>query len=163
MKNIITLLFIMTFISTSAQDGKATTQKKTFSRSTRIQTIIDAQPETIWALLTDAAHYPSWNSTIISIDGTIAKGEKIKLKSTLDSSRTFNLKVKEMQKHEKLIWGDAMGKRIYTLTKVKNGTLFSMKEKIGGPLFPLFAKKIPPFDASFEQFTADLKKAAERK
>jgi len=37
-----------------------------------------------------------------------------------------------------------------------------MREKIGGPMFPLFAKMIPPFDASFEQFAADLKAEAEK-
>ena len=55
-----------------------------------------------------------------------------------------------------------MGDRIYTLTK--NGdkpVLFSITEKIGGPLFPLFAGMIPSFDQSFEQFTNDLKKEAE--
>ena len=36
-----------------------------------------------------------------------------------------------------------------------------MSEKIGGPVFPLFAKMIPPFDRSFEQFASDLKKEAE--
>jgi len=36
-----------------------------------------------------------------------------------------------------------------------------MREKIGGPLFPLFAKMIPPFDDSFDQFAADLKEEAE--
>jgi hypothetical protein len=36
-----------------------------------------------------------------------------------------------------------------------------MTEKIGGSIFPLFARFIPPFDVSFEQFAADLKKEAE--
>jgi hypothetical protein len=36
-----------------------------------------------------------------------------------------------------------------------------MTEKIGGPLFPLFASSIPSFDASFERFAADLKREAE--
>ena len=36
-----------------------------------------------------------------------------------------------------------------------------MNEKIGGPLFPLFAKMIPSFDQSFEQFASDLKKESE--
>jgi hypothetical protein len=36
-----------------------------------------------------------------------------------------------------------------------------MTEKIGGPLFPLFAGYIPPFDESFERFAADLKKESE--
>jgi hypothetical protein len=37
-----------------------------------------------------------------------------------------------------------------------------MAEKIGGPVFPLFANKIPSFDASFTRFAADLKAAAEK-
>lgn len=36
-----------------------------------------------------------------------------------------------------------------------------MNEKIGGPMFPLFAKMIPPFDQAFEQFANDLKNEAE--
>ena len=36
-----------------------------------------------------------------------------------------------------------------------------MNEIIGGPVFPLFAKMIPPFDESFEQFASDLKSEAE--
>ena len=37
-----------------------------------------------------------------------------------------------------------------------------MTEKIGKPLFPLFAKMIPAFDESFEKFANDLKKEAEK-
>ena len=56
-----------------------------------------------------------------------------------------------------------MGTRIYTLTpNSENGTRFTMSEKIGGPIFPLFAKMIPPFDEAFEQFVADLKSEAEK-
>jgi len=63
-----------------------------------------------------------------------------------------------------LVWGDAMGKREYKLTPNSNGqTNFAMREKIGGPLFPLFAKMIPPFDESFEKFANDLKEEAENK
>lgn len=145
------------------QNGKAITIKKTFSRETSLNIEINAQPSIVWTLLTNASGYTRWNSTIISIDGNIAPGENIHLKSTLDPKRIFKLKVKEFNQENKLVWGDAMGNRIYTLKKKGNGaTLFSMTEKIGGPLFPLFAKMIPPFDNSFEQFAADLKKEAEK-
>ncbi len=145
-----------------AQNGKASTLKKTFSRQTSVSIQIKADPSIIWTLLTNASDFARWNSTVISIEGNIAAGEKINLKSTLDHKRIFKLKVKECKPETKLIWGDAMGNRIYTLDKKENGvTLFSMTEKIGGPLFPLFAKMIPPFDKSFEQFSADLKKEAE--
>lgn len=152
---------LMASLPTSAQNGKATTVKKTFNRTTTISQLIQADASTVWLLLTNAADFSRWNSTIVSIDGEIKPGEKIKLKSTLDPSRTFKLKVKEMIPDQKLVWGDAMGKRTYSLEQKGEGTLFTMSEKIGGLMFPLFANKIPSFDESFEQFAADLKKEAE--
>jgi uncharacterized protein YndB with AHSA1/START domain len=151
----------MTTSSAMAQRGKATTEKKIFSRTTTISQTINADPSIVWALLTNASDFSRWNSTIVSIEGEIQKGEKIKLKSALDPNRTFKLKVKEMHPVQRLVWGDAMGQRTYTLEKKGDSTLFSMTEKIGGFMFPLFANKIPSFDKSFEQFTADLKKEAE--
>jgi uncharacterized protein YndB with AHSA1/START domain len=157
---IFTLMAISTFAT--AQSTPATTQRKTFSRSTTVQTIIKADPTIVWALLTNAADFKRWNSTVVSIEGEIAPGEKIRLKSTLDPKRTFKLKVKTFDPEKKLVWGDAMGQRTYLIQSNGNGTLtFTMTEKIGGPIFPLFANKIPSFDASFDQFAADLKKEAE--
>ena len=156
-----TLLLLMSTFTTMAQNGTATTEKKTFSRTTTITQTINAEPAVVWSLLTNAKEYPSWNSTVISIEGEIQNGEKIKLKSTLDPSRTFKLKVKEFIPEQTLVWGDAMGKREYSLQKTSEGTQFTMTEKIGGFMFPLFANKIPSFDKSFEDATADLKKAAE--
>lgn len=145
-----------------ASNGKAVTIKKTFSRETEVSIDIQADKSILWALLTNANDYPPWNTTIISIDGNIAQSEKIKLKSTLDPKREFKLSVKEFEPDNRLVWGDAMGKRIYTLKTIGNElTNFSMSEKIGGPMFPLFSKMIPPFDQSFEQFANDLKKEAE--
>ena len=152
----------MTSLTASAQNDRATTIKKTFSRTTSINTDIKVDVSIVWALLTNAHDFARWNSTIVSIEGDIKDGEKIKLKSTLDPKRTFKLKIKEFIPDKKLVWGDALGKRTYTLKKSNDGvTNFNMTEKIGGLFFPLFAKKIPSFDESFEQFAADLKKEAE--
>lgn len=151
----------MTLNVSNAQIGEATTEKRTFSRTTTVTQQINADPSKVWELLTNASEYPNWNSTIISINGKIAPGEKIELKSTLDSTRTFKLKVKEFEPNQRLVWGDAMGSRIFTLEKNAEGVMFTMSEKIGGPIFPLFANKIPSFDESFTAFASDLKKAAE--
>jgi uncharacterized protein YndB with AHSA1/START domain len=149
----------MTAISSN---GKAVTTKKTFSRETAISIDIQADKSIIWALLTNANDFPRWNSTILSIAGTIALGEKIKLKAKLDPKREFKLKVKEFEPDNRLVWGDAMGNRVYTLKSIGNNlTNFTMIEKIGGPLFPLFAKMVPPFDEAFEQYAKDLKNEAE--
>ncbi len=149
----------MTNVSTM---GKATTIKKTFSRETTIRQIIQSDASIIWSLLTNAADFARWNSTIISIEGDIELGKKIKLKSVLDPKRTFKLKIKTLISEQQLVWGDAMGNRTYTLQSTDNGqVLFEMTEKIGGLMFPLFASQIPSFDASFEQFASDLKQEAE--
>lgn len=144
------------------QDGKAVTTKTMFSRETAVRTTIYADPSIIWSLLTNAADFPRWNSTIISLVGDVRPGQTLKLKSTLDEKRTFTLKVKEMELGRRLVWGDSQGSRTYTLEKgAGSAVVFTMREKIGGPFFPLFARFIPPFDQSFEQFAADLKKEAE--
>jgi len=145
-----------------SRNGKAVTTKKTFSRETSVSATIFADAAIVWALLTHASDFPRWNSTVTSVKGEIREGGAIELKSTLDEKRTFKLKVKEFVPQKRLVWGDAMGNRVYTLVKGEGGSVFfSMTEKIGGPLFPLFAGSIPSFDASFEQFATDLKKEAE--
>ncbi|NND08998.1 MAG: SRPBCC domain-containing protein [Saprospiraceae bacterium] len=152
----------MTSMTYGQPDGKATTIRKTFSRTTAVSIGINADRAIVWALLTNAADYARWNSTIISIEGDIMADAKIKLKSTLDPSRTFKLHIKEMMPEEKLMWGDSMGQRTFSLNKGSvNGVTFTMHEKIGGLMFPLFANKIPSFDASFEAFARDLKSEAE--
>lgn len=149
-------------MATASPKGKALTIRKPFSRETAVSIDIQSEKSIVWALLTNAGDFERWNSTIISIQGTIAPGEKIKLKSILDPKREFKLKVKEFEPENRLVWGDAMGIRTYTLKSMNKGwTNFSMTEKIAGPLFPLFAKMIPPFDQAFEQFAIDLKAEAE--
>lgn len=144
------------------QNGTARTVKKLFSRQTAVAIDIEADPSIIWTLLTQASDVPRWNSTIVSMEGDIALGEKVRLVSTLDPKRTFNLKIKELEPESRMVWGDGMGKRVFTLEPLGEGkTRFSMSEKIGGPLFPLFSGMIPSFDEAFEAYAADLKKEAE--
>jgi len=147
---------------TITSNGKAATEKKTFSRETAVSIDIQADKSIIWTLLTQASDFARWNSTIISITGIIAPGETIRLTSKLDPKRVFKLRIVEFESERKLVWGDAMGKRVYTLNTIGNNlTNFTMREKIGGPLFPLFAKMIPSFDQAFEAFARDLKNEAE--
>lgn len=146
----------------SAQDGKAVTIRETFSRETSVSIRIAADAEIVWKLLTNAEDFSRWNSTIISIGGTIKVGEKIKLKAKIAEDRTFKIKVKEYQTNERMVWGDGKGQRVFTTTKNIDGSLtFKMHEKMGGLMFPMYAKHIPSFDEPFEAFAADLKKEAE--
>jgi uncharacterized protein YndB with AHSA1/START domain len=141
---------------------RANTVKTTFSRETSVAVEIKADPAIIWALLTNAADYTRWNTTIVSLEGEIKLDNVIKLRSTLDPKRTFKLKIKEMDSENRMVWGDSQGNRIYTLSNQGNGIVrVSMTEKIGGLMFPLYAKYIPPFDQAFEQFVTDLKRESE--
>jgi len=161
MRFILTILLIMTTPLTTAQSGKASTEKKTFSRETTVSIDINANSSIVWALLTNASDFPRWNSTIVSVEGEITMNEKIKLKSTLDEKRTFKLKIKDFEPEKRMVWGNGKGNRVYSITQNGDGVTFTMTEKIGGLMFPMYAKYIPPFDESFEQFAVDLKKEAE--
>jgi uncharacterized protein YndB with AHSA1/START domain len=46
---------------------------KAFSTTTEI----NAAPETIWRILTDAPKYPEWDPGMIRIEGSIAPGQPI--------------------------------------------------------------------------------------
>ena len=141
---------------------KAHTIKKLFSRETTVSTLINAEPEKIWNILVDVGSYKNWNSTIISIEGEIKEGGEIKIVPAINPNRTFKLKIKAFEPYTKMVSGDAMGSRTFLLEKVSGGTQFTMTEKIGGPLFPLFAKMIPPFDDAFDAYARDLKAEAEK-
>jgi uncharacterized protein YndB with AHSA1/START domain len=140
----------------------ATTTRRFFSRETRVSVDIAATADRVWTLLTDVSGMPRWNSTIVSLAGEIKPGGRVALVSTLDPKRTFKLAVKVFEPGRRLAWGDAMGTRTCEITpRAGAGVTVTIHEKIGGPVFPLFAHMIPSFDAAFDQFAADLKRAAE--
>ena len=129
---------------------------------------IDADPEKVFALLTDAKSYASWNPAVLSLAGTIAPGEKIRLVSVVNPKRTFTLTVTEVDCPSRMVWADGMplglfkGVRTYSLRPVAGGrTEFTMAEVFSGPLAPLITKAIPDMTESFEMFADGLKSAAE--
>ncbi|MGH1343210.1 MAG: SRPBCC family protein [Nannocystales bacterium] len=135
-------------------------------RETRVGVHIDAPPAAVWAVLTDGPAYPSWNSTVTSLEGTIAPGEEIKLKVKLDPKRTFNLEVSTFEAPTRLVWqdGNAMfkGVRTFTLTALPDGsTDVTMAEVMTGSMMGMIAKKLPDFRPDFDTFMRDLKATVE--
>ncbi|MEM7273991.1 MAG: SRPBCC domain-containing protein [Actinomycetota bacterium] len=132
-----------------------------------IEEKINAPVETVWALLGDASTWKSWNPTIISIDGTIAVGQKVALVSTLNPKRTFKLSVTEVAPNQRMVWSDGMplglfkGERTYTVAEQDGTTIFTMTEEYTGLLAGLITKSIPDMTDSFAEFAAGLKEAAE--
>lgn len=128
---------------------------------------INAPAERVWALLTDASSYTTWNPTIVSLDGSIAEGNTIDLVSTLNPKRTFKLKVSDVEAPRSMVWSDGMplglfkGVRTFTLDEADGATTFSMEEVHSGLLEPLISKSIPDMTESFEEFADGLKQAAD--
>ena len=137
---------------------------KSFSTSA----LIDALPETIWAILTDGSQWPAWNPTVIKVEGTIALGEQITVLAKVNPDQGFALTVSEFVPSESMVWSSAMplglfkGERTYQLTKQPDGMVeFAMQEVFSGLLSPLITRSIPDLQPSFDEFAAALKKRAE--
>lgn len=137
---------------------------KRFAASTTIQ----ARPETIWGVLTDAAGYPGWNSTIAKIDGRIAAGETVTVHAKASPGRAFPVRITEFAPPDSMVWAGGMplglftGTRRFTLTPVGDGRVeFAMREDYKGMLARLITHSIPDLQPAFEAFAADLKHRAE--
>lgn len=133
----------------------------------RVGINVAASPDVIWALLTDAERYPAWNSTVTSIEGTIAEGESIDLVAQIDPKRTFTLEISEFEPGRKLVWQDGgrsfKGVRTFTLIPREDGTTdFTMREVFTGTMMGMIEGSLPDFRPSFNQFAADLKAEAEQ-
>ena len=128
---------------------------------------IDAPPERVWALLTNAAGYGRWNKAVLSIDGTIAPGNTISLVSIANPKRAFKLMVTLMTAPNQMIWADAMplglfsGVRTFRTDPREGVTHFEMTEVYSGLLAGLFTRAIPDLTESFNVFADSLKAAAE--
>jgi hypothetical protein len=128
---------------------------------------IDAPPEDVWAILTDAPAYAQWDSGVQKVDGRIAPGEKIKVVSEANPGRAFPVKVSEFEPARRMVWSGGMplglfkGVRTFTLTPEGSATRFDMREEYSGPLLPMIWKSMPDLGPSFEQFARGLKATAE--
>src|SRR5438128_682163 len=84
---------------------KATKSASTFRMECGIAINIRAPASKIWGLLTNAKDFPRWNTTVTSIDGEIALGNKLKLRVPI-SERTFTPKVSELDEAKRMVWSD---------------------------------------------------------
>jgi hypothetical protein len=147
---------------------KAIKTRSTFRMSYSVRCAIQASPERIFALLTDAEGFPRWNSTVTRIDGPIALGQKLKIQVPLAPGRTFQPRVTRLVKDREMEWSDGMapmfrGVRTFTLTPTGPGvTEFEMTEAFSGLMLPLIKGSLPDFGPAFETYAADLRRAAEK-
>jgi hypothetical protein len=133
------------------------------------RTTIHATPESIWRILTDAAGFPSWNTTVVRVDGRIALGEKVTVHVNAAPGRAFPVKVVVFDAPKRMVWRGGMplglfqGERVYELRSVSAGDVeFVMREEYSGLMAPLITKSIPNLQPAFDEFAACLKARAER-
>jgi hypothetical protein len=130
---------------------------------------IHAPATVVWALLTHAAGYPRWNSTIEKIEGRIAIGERVTLHTRPSAGRAFKLRVSAFEPPARMVWTGGMPLGLFTGTRTfmlapsaDGGTTFTMQEEFAGLLAGLITRSIPDLQPMFDRFAANLKQAAEQ-
>ena len=129
---------------------------------------IQASPEVIWQILTDAPNYPLWDPWAIRIEGTIAPGQTVKAYTKLAPDRAFPAKVTEFVPGAKMVWTGGMplglfrGVRTFRLTPQPDGRVeVTVGEEFSGLLLPLFKRTLPDMTEPFQDFVNGLKARAE--
>jgi hypothetical protein len=129
---------------------------------------IAATAETVWAVLSDGANWPSWDSGVDDVEGRIALGETIKIRSQAAPGRAFPVKVTRFEPSVQLQFSGGMpfglfrGVRTYDLSPDGNGgSAFHVREEYTGPLLPLIWRSMPDLGPSFDKFARGLKARVE--
>ncbi|MCU1476263.1 MAG: hypothetical protein JWQ64_956 [Subtercola sp.] len=132
------------------------------------ETSIEATPSDVWAVLTDAAAWPTWDSGVDAVDGRIQLDEKLTIRSHVAPERAFPVKVTELDAPQAMTFTGGMplglfkGVRRYSLTGNDDGsTHFRMREEYTGVMLGMIWKSIPDLSGSFSQFADGLKKRVE--
>lgn len=129
---------------------------------------INATPDHIWNILTDAQGMTEWDSGVVSVEGSIAAGEKIKVTSEASPGRAFPVTVTNFEPGKTMTWSGGMpmglfkGVRTFHLTPTPAGAVdFQMREEYSGLMLPLMWRMMPDLQPSFDKFAAGLKAKAE--
>jgi hypothetical protein len=141
--------------------------RTTFRLAITVTKSIEAPNTTVWNLLTDLRAQSIWNSTLTSIEGKVALGERVSFRVPDAPGQTFNPKVVAYDDLTSMVWRLnrwplLVGDRTFRVTPGPNGsTEFTIDELMQGLLLPLIAKSLPDLGAMFERTATDLKAAAE--
>lgn len=148
---------------------QSTRKKETFLMQYSVVVDIQADAETVWNYLTNAAAYPDWNSTVNRIEGKITLGGKIKVFAAISPDRAFPVTVATLEPSKKMVWSGGMplglfrAERTFELSNLgTGGTQLKMWEDFSGLLLPLFGGTIPDLRPAFDDFAKDLKAVAEK-
>jgi hypothetical protein len=140
--------------------------RTTFRLAVTVTKSIAASDRTLWNLLADVHAQSEWNSTVTSIEGTIALGGRVSFKVPEAPRQTFSPKVVVYDEPKSMVWRLnrwplLVSDRTYRLSPGPQGfTELTISEVFHGLLLPLIAKSLPDFGAMFERTATDLQAAA---
>ena len=140
----------------------ATIDSSPFTLAYSVEREIPAPVSDVWARLTASDSFPQWNSTVTSIEGTIALGERLTVRVPI-STRAFRPRVVEFDRERRMVWQDGTapmfeGRRTFSLSASSDAsTTFTMVERFRGLMLPLIARSLPDFAPVFDQYADDLK------
>jgi hypothetical protein len=129
---------------------------------------IVGSPDAVWSVLADGAAWPSWESGVDAVEGSIEPGQTIKIRSQAAPGRAFPVKVTRFEPPAHLRFSGGMplglfrGVRTYEVSPGADGQVtFRMREEYTGPLLPLIWRSMPDLGPSFQQFAQGLKQRVE--
>jgi hypothetical protein len=130
---------------------------------------ISAPPAEVWAVLTDLGSYHEWNPLFVEADGTVAEGQRIRLRSKHPANgRLMTVKpvITAARPGTVLRWASGLpgiigGEHGFTLTPAGSGTRLVQSESFKGLLTKFPGKTFANAEASFQALNEALKKRAE--
>ncbi|MER5885299.1 SRPBCC domain-containing protein [Streptomyces sp. NPDC001941] len=132
---------------------------------------IDATPQTVWEVLSDLSGYQDWNPFIREAQGTVAPGERLRLKLFPAAGRPIAMspKVLVADAGRELRWighllipGVFDGEHHFRLAPgPSGGTRVEHGERFSGILVPFTGKIIANTEHDFARLNAALKERAE--
>ena len=128
---------------------------------------IAASAEAVWDVLVDGASWPAWDSGVDAVEGRIAMGETLKIRSQAAPGRAFPVKVTTFAPPARLRFSGGMplglfrGVRTYEVSGDAGEVAFRMREEYSGPLLPLIWRSMPDLGPSFQRFATGLKQRVE--
>ena len=132
---------------------------------------IEAPPSIVWAALTDLDSYRDWNPFVVSSEGTIAVGQKLRnrLQSPGGRAMTFRPRVTAVEPESTFEWlgrlglpGLFDGRHRFELAATSTGTRLTQTEDFSGLLVRLMRGSLDSqTHDGFEAMNAALKTRAE--
>ncbi|MEM9724950.1 MAG: SRPBCC domain-containing protein [Pseudomonadota bacterium] len=134
----------------------------------QVDRTIDAPPERIWAVLTDADAVTGGGLGVLRIEGDMRRGARLKIWSEIAPDRAFPVTVTAFDAPRLMVWEGGMplglfkGVRRFELAPAPGGgARFDMTERFSGLLSGPISRTIPDLTPSFEKFADGLKRLSE--